>query len=379
MEDLDLPEYQSLKQSIIDAKKANPDVKFISLIGYHDRSFFFHADSEQVGTRDYSFPGQAYEEVPKEIEAITYRKSPAAFYYSDRWGDFLGGYVPVLYSNGELAAILGIDITRSEQLRNNILLAAIPFVLAVITVLILVLVFDRQKYKEQKQEMSDKLEFISAAEREIASPLGGIRLQIEYLLSQSSLSDDKQKSIKEIYRQCLKVISNVESLLRVFIINESHNKILATENYSLKDLLTNSKNYTSMIASDNNISIVLDDSLSDRLKVTTNKDYFETIFNKLLGNTLETAAAASKVLLSYAPLEHSHQIQITSSSTPLHKDYVDILLSTDNHTASTISMYSKDRFALDLYTAVRTAHILGGNITYNHLAGENTYTVHLPK
>ena len=110
--DLENPTYQKLKDQISELKSANPDANFTYLMGLNGEKLFFFVDSESPGTEDYSAPGDVYEEtLPIEVENF---KKGLAFVegpYSDKWGDWVSAYAPIIDSESrETLAIIGIDV-----------------------------------------------------------------------------------------------------------------------------------------------------------------------------------------------------------------------------------------------------------------------------
>ncbi|MFA6584710.1 MAG: hypothetical protein WCS77_10470, partial [Elusimicrobiaceae bacterium] len=64
--DLEKPEYQQLKAQLAGVRSATPQCRFIYLSARKaDGRVFFLVDSESPDSKDYSPPGQLYEEVPQ--------------------------------------------------------------------------------------------------------------------------------------------------------------------------------------------------------------------------------------------------------------------------------------------------------------------------
>jgi len=63
--DLEKSQYQSIKQSLMDVIKVNPEARFAYIYTQRDNKIFFFADSEPEDSEDYSPPGQEYYEACK--------------------------------------------------------------------------------------------------------------------------------------------------------------------------------------------------------------------------------------------------------------------------------------------------------------------------
>ena len=71
--DLGTSTYNDIKQEMINIRKANPDARFVYLMGEKSGKLFFYADSEPPESKDYSAPGDPY----SDASTIKVKKSPA--------------------------------------------------------------------------------------------------------------------------------------------------------------------------------------------------------------------------------------------------------------------------------------------------------------
>ncbi len=111
--DLASPEYGQLKNQLISFRSANPQCRFLYLLGStQDGSVFFFGDSEPPDSEDYSPPGQVYDEASTECrEIFTTRAAIVEGPSSDRWGTWVSALVPVTDPRtGEVIAVLGADM-----------------------------------------------------------------------------------------------------------------------------------------------------------------------------------------------------------------------------------------------------------------------------
>ena len=115
--DLELPEYQALKEKLIKMRDARPKCAFTYLMGRNpDGSVFFFADSEPPDSEDYSPPGQIYDEASELDNSIFDTgleniQGPA----SDRWGTWVSTLTPVFDpKSGKVIATFGVDVDASD-------------------------------------------------------------------------------------------------------------------------------------------------------------------------------------------------------------------------------------------------------------------------
>jgi PAS domain S-box-containing protein len=110
--DVHAPRYLRLKQQLMEARALYPDVRFIYLARVRsDGRVIFLADSEDPASKDYSPPGQVYDEASDALRSLFSRprvitEGPIR----DRWGVWVTAFVPIEDSvTGSVAAVLGMD------------------------------------------------------------------------------------------------------------------------------------------------------------------------------------------------------------------------------------------------------------------------------
>jgi PAS domain S-box-containing protein len=111
--DLASPSYQRLKGQLSAARAAVPKSRFLYLMGRKaDGAVYFFVDSEPVDSKDYSPPGQAYEEVNASDRRVFDTQSEAVVGPSaDRWGSWISALVPINDpQSGATVAVFAMDV-----------------------------------------------------------------------------------------------------------------------------------------------------------------------------------------------------------------------------------------------------------------------------
>ena len=127
--DINSPVYQRVKKMLYDIHDINSNTRFIYFMRSNSTNdkLIFLVDSENPDSKDYSPPGQVYEDTSNlEMEnyknAVSFTEGP----YSDVWGTWISGYAPI-WSHGNLVGIIGMDIsaskwqTRDKSFQNGLL------------------------------------------------------------------------------------------------------------------------------------------------------------------------------------------------------------------------------------------------------------------
>ena len=161
--DLDLEEYQELKAHLSNLPVADPSIRFAYFMGERpDGQLFFYVDSEPPGSKDYSPPGQEYQEASPELIDLFRREMAATLGPSpDRWGTWVSPLVPVHDpASGKLQAVFGLDV--DARYWNNRIMADVLVVVAGAGVALLIVLFfyfilDRNEQERKRLEVAASL------------------------------------------------------------------------------------------------------------------------------------------------------------------------------------------------------------------------------
>lgn len=137
--DLDKPEYLRLKEQFAAVKQSDEKYRFVYLMGRKDDGrLFFFVDNEPVGSEDESPAGMIYDDAPEGFLQVMATGVPAVEGpFSDRWGDFVSGCVPVTDQAGTIMAILAVDFDASAW-KRDLAHAAIPAILSTLVILAII-------------------------------------------------------------------------------------------------------------------------------------------------------------------------------------------------------------------------------------------------
>ncbi len=103
-------------------RRANSEIKYIYTLALKDGRIVFvldptpPGDSDGDGINDHSHIGQFYREGPKKEIMLAFSGKEALARYTDRWGNFITAFVPIIHS-GRVVAVLGLDMTQENFAR----------------------------------------------------------------------------------------------------------------------------------------------------------------------------------------------------------------------------------------------------------------------
>jgi len=169
--DLVSPDYQALKEQMIQIRSTDPLIRFVYVLGQRpDGTIFFLIDSEPPESEDYSPPGQIYPEASAILlntftTGVETTEGPDA----DRWGTWVSGLVPITdLQTGEIIAVLGTDVDARDW-TIQIIIASAPAVIAMLLLLLLLLIFYYvlQRNERERQILTASEAAIKESERRL--------------------------------------------------------------------------------------------------------------------------------------------------------------------------------------------------------------------
>lgn len=199
--DLANPLYQRLKSQLTAFREADPQIRFVYVMGYHPelRTQFFYVDSEPVNSDDYSPPGQIFpdtrqEDIERYLAGEPYTDGP----YVDSWGEWVSGYVPMAGPSGDTVAMIGIDIATDvwhEQI--SFARTAISVIALLLAVVVLFIAFRFRKSQASIDDLrvrNQRLEKSRSALKQMQSMahIGSITV---YFPNKSMVLDEQLRSL----------------------------------------------------------------------------------------------------------------------------------------------------------------------------------------
>lgn len=119
-EDLDQPAYALLKGKLEAVRMQVPKTRFVYLMLRHNQLLHFLVDAEAPTSKDFSPPGQAYDETSSaELEIFTTNQGVVEGPRQDRWGSWVTAWAPVWdQDTKQVIALLGMDVEASLWLAD---------------------------------------------------------------------------------------------------------------------------------------------------------------------------------------------------------------------------------------------------------------------
>lgn len=135
--DIPSENYIHLKGQLIAAQKVNRDCRFLYLMGIKNKQVFFIMDSLPVSDKDYSPPGEIFNEASARLlQSFSSGEPFVEGPVTDRWGEWISALTPLKDpATGKVVAVFGMDID-ARIWRQNIFDHRIIGILASLILLI---------------------------------------------------------------------------------------------------------------------------------------------------------------------------------------------------------------------------------------------------
>lgn len=281
--DLKSSNYKKLKQSFMDIRKSNSDIRFLYILTLREdgKEAFFTIDSEPPESEDYSPPGQSYEEGLADVQASYERNDSWILPIErDRWGVWLSAFSPIHNDDGSVAGIFGMDVPADHYYRSIALTAAVPFLLTLVVVM--GLIFARRRALQQQRFLNEKAFYLSFASHEIVSPLTSVSWAIRYK------RDKPQEVLPKIENTIGEVLTTVNDVLSFQNLDRLSAKKLDKEPEQISTLIDSLIINLAIVCEQHDVHIKNTTAESDKaLTAPVDKLLFKRVVFNLLINAIK--------------------------------------------------------------------------------------------
>ena len=160
--DEELPEYTELSLILRNIRDHGTGMRFVYTVKKRDDKFIFVVDPEEDDS-EVSHLGDIVEEVPlalRESFTAPYQAEVVDDFYTDEWGTWLTSYAPVLDSEGNLEAVLAIDMSAKKvmEYEKRYLIIFITVVCIVIVIVSLISLLMSKRICKPMLQLENDLE-----------------------------------------------------------------------------------------------------------------------------------------------------------------------------------------------------------------------------
>lgn len=285
--DLDNPQYITLKEKLQGAVKVNPNIRFIYLLGQKKERIFYYADSEPEDSKEYSPPGQVYDEASPALRSVFKNKEPVTEGpIRDRWGVWISAFVPVTdKATGAVLSVVGMDIDAYGLIWASIANSAMPALATMILAILLTIYYFLRKRELQRIAM--KAESVSITSHEIRSTLTGMAWGTELLKEkiEKKLDDEENELLNRIKNSSDNLLGTVNDLLDLHALESDPRKAPA-QAIDICPILRSSLLNLELTARQKGIGL---DFISNTkgVCIVADKEKIRRMFNNLISNAIK--------------------------------------------------------------------------------------------
>lgn len=187
-------------------------------------------DADHDGVDDKAHIMEPYPDASEALKRVFVSRTSEVNHrpYTDKWGSFLSGYAPVFDAQGEVIAVVGVDMALTDYLYQTgglqlvtLLSACGAFALAYVAGLAmsryhrkLLLAFREEKHLRDAALAASraKNDFLASMSHELRTPLNAI-IGNAQLLDDAVIGEDKKRSVTEVQRAADSLLGMITDLL----------------------------------------------------------------------------------------------------------------------------------------------------------------------
>lgn len=320
--DINLPQYQELKQHLLRLRSLNPDIRFTYLLDRSDEraDSYFLLDSEIPSSPDYSYPGQPYPEGNQDVANLyASGNSKILPITRDRWGSWLSAFTPIKNDQNKVIAIFGLDVAASTYYSRVILTGLVPLLLTVLVVG--VLLWLKRRAAHQQQYIAEKAFFLSFASHEIRSPLTSVSWALQAIRHKSVPAETSSVFLERAEKSVHNILATVEDILNLQRTEGLAMKNLNLSNEAIHPLIQFSIDSLSLVSAEKECMIV-DGTDSKDCDITGRVDtaLFKRVLSNLLINAMKYSPKGSAVSIKLCPTSGGWSVSVHNGGEPISQN-----------------------------------------------------------
>lgn len=392
------PQYEHLKEMLMNIRAVNPDVRFVYLLAeaktltvFPDEQpasyIVFLADSEPEFSPDLSPPGQIYDEASPEIKQMFVDNRPfIQGPTSDRWGTWVSALAPifVVEQNPETGAIeqtmiasVGLDVAAADYYRNMVVYGMIPGLITSLFVIIMLSAF--AYIRRERRLVETKAKFLAIASHEIRTPLTGLRWTTESLLKKNAMSKDDTTLVALIHKSTLRVIERLNMLLTADALEHSRYITLRTHDINMRTIINSCIDDLKLFSEHRGVQFVLDKDFPEYVILPADEEKMRHVFSNLFSNAAKFTALGSSVEVGYKKNVRSHTFMISDRGPGVNKAEKHLIFSGYFSAGVRHGDMQQEGSGIGLYLVQQYIKLHGGTIdVYNREGGGAVFVFTLP-
>jgi len=399
-QDLQGEVYKNLKERLTALHKIDKRNRFVYLMGRHENGdLFFYVDSEPPTSKDYSPPGQIYDEATEALKrsfetSLPFIEGPT----SDAWGSWVSALMPLIDpATGKVLAVLGMDIDARDwrlSIFQDVAQSGGFFVLFIICLVVLLHATAKRREQIRLRAINQRLEeetfranalaldahkateakshFLANTSHEIHTPLHGI-IGLTGLLADTPLNQEQKTYVTMLIKSEKSLMALLNDVLALSK-NEAKKLSLNLTSFGLGMLMDDITHLMSLAAKEKEIGFTVNihPDVPDRL--VGDPIRLRQILLNLIGNAIKFTLRGVVAITITAPSQTKTGVvlrfAVIDSGIGIPEDKVDALFK--GFYQSNDSAIRKNETGLGLAISKELVHLMNGDIGVSSTEGEGS-------
>lgn len=324
-EDLKNPDYNYLKKKMVEIKSVNRDARFVYLMGYRKdiNKLFFIVDSELPGSKDYSPPGEVYEdssdlEIENFVKGVAFAEGP----YTDKWGRWVSAYSPVFSSSTGLPiAIIGIDVSASQFISEVAYAGVFSLIVSILISMFLIVIYRVRLNNKNNQIYNIKMEFSSFMSHEIKGFITKMKGGLSSLYKEElgKLTLNQQTYIDSLFKESEEFALLIDDFLDISQLEQDVEVKIDKVNCNIIDVLKGVISDSSENIAKKDITIVYEGNVPEKIFLSCDSIKIGRVFSNILNNSIKYSPERSSIRIGYLESNLMHTIYFKDSGIGIPK------------------------------------------------------------
>lgn len=372
--------YLDFKVKLKQVAKLYKDLRFLYVTGIRDGNIFFYADSEDVASPDYSYPGEIYTDATDQFRNVfSTKQAIISDVYSDRWGRWLTAIAPIVNKDtGEVVAVVAVDMNAIIYYQTIAIYTILPIM---ITIIILILISIGYFIRKNEQVILDlKTQIVSIASHEIRTPLTGINWTADTMLRhKDNLHDDQIKNLESIKQNSRNLLTTINDLLDMTAMDAQINQIVTKDIFLLYPVCADIFANFELAFKQKNLRAKIAFEEEDVFEVYGNKEQCARMLSNLIANGIKYSKENSCITVDVKDNVDSVIISIHDEGIGIPKADQGKIFD-GFFRASNAKEFTKNGTGLGLHYVAKIINLHDGKIWYESEEDKgSTFYVELPK
>lgn len=300
--------YSEVKQKLAELKSVYGDSRFVYIMDKQDESVRFLADSEPIGSEQYSPRLEEYDYATPALLALFSDGKPVLEGpVKDSYGLWYSSLAPIKDADGRIVGVLGVDIPVINYYSTIGGIGGLIILTAIIWSVIIYF-YDRQRNR-RFESFRLQVELMSIASHELRTPLSGIRWGQEVLLG-SKLDETQEAMTRAMYDSTLQLQESIEDILQLAAIGSKKSKQAVRIPVDITELIDATLKVQQLPAQQKEIVFKYDKNWVTPIMSMGDATQLRRVFNNLISNAIKYASIGSAITMEYKTEGGNHLVTI---------------------------------------------------------------------